>query len=249
MLRTLATLALILTTTIAALADGTTPRASEPDARERAVAVRNALKGSDEAAKKAAVEGCGLNPHAQTAMALGPVLYGEADDLRIAAAQALGKMKLLAEAAKVLHGGIGPNVKRPAVLEAIFKAVAAVKHESSVPVCRKFAVDFLSSPDPLMAAPIVASVEALGCLRLKDSVEAVLAVRRRAADTRTAPQATRDGVESSASAALEKLTGESVGNVEQFETWWKRNGYTFNDDMTVRPRGYRRGPGNKGNNQ
>lgn len=246
MLRTLATFAFVLTTTISALADGTTPRASDPDARERVVALRDALKNPDAAAKKAAVDGCGLNPHAQTAMALGPVLFGEADDLRIAAAQALGKMKLLAEAAKVLHAGIGPNAKKPAVLEAIFKAVGTVKHESSVPVCRKFAIDYLSVADPLMGAPIFASVEALGCLRLKDSVEAVVAVRRRAAGTRTAPQATRDLVESGASAALEKLTGESIGDVEQFETWWKRHAYTFNDDMTVRPRGYRRGPGNNG---
>ncbi|MBI2920328.1 MAG: hypothetical protein HYY18_04510 [Planctomycetes bacterium] len=246
--RAAATVVFILSLALTTLADGTTAGTSGNDVKSRVETLKTSLKGADAAAKKAAVEACGSAPHPMTAAALGTVLCGESDELRLAAAETLGKMKGLSEAARALHAGIGANTKKPGVLQAIFRAVASVNDLASIPVCRKFAVDFLLSPLQDMGAALAASAEALGALRHKDAVDALIAVRARAAaQARGMNPAAREALEAAARASLEKLTGATVGEPQAFESWWKRNGYTFNDDLTARPKGYRRGgPGMDG---
>jgi len=236
MFRMLTTAALVCALSLAALAG------TAEDAKTRAEAMRSAMKGSDPAAKKAAVEACGGAPHAMTALALMPALTGETDDLRIAAAQALGKMKNLPEAAKVLAAGVAPNGKKPLVLEAIFKAVQGVRHDASFSSCRSFALSAIATQDDAYAPSLKAAIDALAIFRTRDTVEVLITIRAKGAALPRTILALRDTTESATTAALEKLTGESIGDVESFEKWWKRNAYTYNDDMTKRPRVIRRSP-------
>ncbi|MEK7465816.1 MAG: HEAT repeat domain-containing protein [Planctomycetota bacterium] len=222
------------------------PVAADPtaplDAKSRVAALQVALKATDEPAKKTAIENCGATPHAATASALAAVLSKESDALRIAAAQSLGRMKGIPEAVQVLHGGIGANLKKPAVLEAIFAAVGALADRGSIAVCRDFAVQFVSSKEAAFSAPVKAALEALGQIRHKDSVDALVTARAKFATNAGAILADTMAVaEGAAGAAQEKLTGGNGARAAVFAKWWKSHGSEFNDDLTPRPVGMRRG--------
>jgi hypothetical protein len=221
------------------------PLAADPtastDAKARVAALQAALKGTDDDAKKTAVENCGLTPGSTTASALAAVLSKESDALRMAAAQSLGKMKRIPEAVQVLHGGLGANMKKSDVLEAIFVSLAALKDRSSITVCRDFAIQMAPTKDVEMVMPVKAALEALGAFKHKDSVDALVTVRARLAANAAAIQPvilTAAGI--AASASQEKLTGEPAPEAAVFAKWWKRHHAEFNDDMTKRPVSARR---------
>ena len=218
------------------------PVTAEPtaptDAKSRVAALQAALKGIDEAAKKSAIEHCGATPHASTASALAAVLSKESDGLRIATAQSLGKMKGIPEAVQVLHGGIGANLKKAVVLEAIFVALGALADRASIPVCRDFAVQLAPSKDAAFCAPVKAALAALGQIRHKDSVDALVTARAKLAANAGAILAdTLAAAEEATSAAQSKLTGGQSARGAEFAKWWKRHGSEFNDDLTPRPAG------------
>ncbi|KAF0247010.1 MAG: hypothetical protein FD180_127 [Planctomycetota bacterium] len=221
------------------------PLAADPtaptDAKTRVASLQAALKGADDAAKKSAVENCGATPHASTASALAAVLSKESDTLRMAASESLGKMKGIPEAVQVLHGGIGANLKKPAVLEAIFVALGALADRASISVCRDFAVQLVTSKEAAFSAPVKAALTALGSIRHKDSVDALISARAKiAANAGLILADTMAAVEGAASAAQTKLTGGEATRGAEFAKWWKRHGSEFNDDLTPRPAGMRR---------
>jgi hypothetical protein len=222
------------------------PLAADPtsptDAKTRVTALQAALKGTDEDAKKSAVENCGSTPHATTASALAAVLSKESDALRMATARSLGKMKGIPEAVQVLHGGVGANLKKPAVLEAIFLALGLLADRSSIAVCRDVAVQLAPSKEAAMAAPVKAALAALGSIRHKDSVDALISARAKLASISGAILAeTLAAADGAAASAQEKLTAGDGTKADVFAKWWKRHGSEFNDDLTARPVGMRRG--------
>ncbi|MCE9581701.1 MAG: hypothetical protein K8T20_04200 [Planctomycetes bacterium] len=239
----IATFVVFISLTTILAADPTAPT----DARARVEALQTAQKGDDEGAKKTAVENCGLTPHAGTAVALAAILAKESDALRISAAQSLGKMKGITEAVQVLHGAIGANLRKPAVLEAIFVAIGTLADNSSIGICRDSAVQLAATKDPLMATAVRAALAALGSIRHKDSVDALISARAKlAANAASILAETLAAADNAAAAAQAKLTGGDSTKAEEFAKWWKRHGSEFNNDLSKRPVGMRRGPGNMG---
>jgi hypothetical protein len=231
-------LALVLVLAAPAFAENPTA-ADSPKANLDALSA--SLKGADAAAKKSAITACAKTPHAAIAVTLSPVMSKESDDLRITAAKTLGAMKGIPEAVKVLHGALAANGRKPAVASAVCNALAKHADVSSVDTLKRFALDALYSKDEEMGAAIRDAMSALGSIRHKNSVEALIAFRAKSSKAREGVvEKTRLAADGGAAAAQEQLVGSSGANAADFETWWKRNAYTLHDDLTKRPVGMRR---------
>lgn len=211
--------------------------ARKPTAIER---LQAALKCGDTESRKAAVKHCGSEPVAATALGLAPLLVNESEDLRVAAAVALGRMEGLAEAAKVLHAAVPQNLKNPRVLNAIFEAIARVGHESSVSFCRRFAGEAASSKDPALSTPAYGATSALAAFRSRDAVDALRDLRLIA--SRAGGDATiRESIGKSAVDAIKALVPDAAGlGAEEFATWWKRHRHEYRGDMTKQPQATRK---------
>lgn len=210
-------------------------RPTDADASRKVDELKAALKGDSDDAKREAVASCADCPHPKVAAALAPVLVSGSDELRIEAAKALGRMTGLVEAAKALHASLAPNEKRGKVLEAMFAAVEAVNHPSSVAVCQKWVNDRNDLRDAEEVSGVVMAIDALGGLKWKASVEALIGIwNKKKVSGRGGGTGGgyKEKCRKHAEAALQRLTAEAFGEVELWEDWWKKNAKNFNEDMT-----------------
>ena len=95
LIRTIAALAIVASFALA----GDPPAGPSAEAAKAKVDALKAAKDAE--AKKAAIADAGACPHATVAAALAPMLADPDDAIRTAAADALGAMKGLADAAKI----------------------------------------------------------------------------------------------------------------------------------------------------
>jgi len=208
---------------------------SDKDAKERV----EALKGAkDDASKKKAIADAAKCPSASVAEELGNIT--SADDwespLRIAAAEALGEMKGLSDAAKALAKGITANEKNPDVLKAIFRAMGKVGSATAVPALKDFASKRLPFKDEKASGDlVVASIQALSAIKSKASVEALLSLKKIPTGDKSAPVSKPNTlVTNETIKGLKTLLAGLPDNFggEEWIVWWNKNKETFNDDLT-----------------
>ncbi|MBI2922372.1 MAG: hypothetical protein HYY18_15065 [Planctomycetes bacterium] len=199
--------------------------------------LKAALKGGSEDAKREKVAACADCPHPKVAAALAPILVSGTDELRTAAAEALGRMDGLADAAKALHSALAPNEKHSKVLEALFAAIEGVNHPSSVPVCQKWVNDRNDLRDSEEVNGVLWAIDVLGGLKWKASVDALIAIwNKKKVSGRGGGTGGgyKEKCRQHAEAALRRLTAEAFGDVTLWEDWWKKNARNFNEDMSLK---------------
>lgn len=230
------TAALLLAFALACSAQDPAP--SQKDADARVAALREALKGESADAKKQAVAACADCAHPTVTAALAGVLTSGDDDLRVAAAQALSRMKGSGDAAKALHAGLKPNETREAVLKEVFKGIALVNHASSVAVCRDWIDDRLDMQKYEEHAGVIHAIDVLGFLKHKAAVEVLLDLCHKkkvsgwGAGTGSAGFKIKCGAH--AGAALQRLTGAGpYDSLEEWQDWWKEHAREYREDMSA----------------
>ncbi|MEK7466703.1 MAG: HEAT repeat domain-containing protein [Planctomycetota bacterium] len=209
--------------------------AGDPPSAEDAKVKVAALKAAREAeAKKAAIADAGTCPHATVAAALAPMLADADDAIRTAAVEALGSMKGLADAARALAGGVGPNAKKPEVLKAVFAAIGKVGHATAIPMLKDFASRNVPMKDEKASDATVAAVNALAEIKSKASVEVLLDFYKKQVGIGMGCSAgIQAAVYSAISGGLKTLTGETFNSLPgEAELWWRKNKDKFNEDMT-----------------
>jgi HEAT repeat protein len=198
--------------------------------------LKAALKGKDEDLKLSAISGCADSPHPLTAAALSPILVDPSEDLRIAAAKALGRMKSLPEAAKALHSGIKPNEEKEKVITEVFTAIGEVNHPSSIAVLKDWISHRMTKRDTSDSREINAAIEAMGSLKWKSCVTALIDLGKKniVANGWRGGNGMRWRQDVRYSRALQRLTGESFEDIDGWDDWWKKNAGKFNEDLTAK---------------
>lgn len=211
-------------------------KAAAAAAKAKVDELKTALKGKEEDPKIAAISACADAPHASTAAALAPLLGDPSDNIRIAAAKALGKMKSLPEAAKALHGGIGANEEKEKVILEVFAALGDVNHPSSVAVLKDWISHRMGKRDTSDSKEINAAIDALGGLKWKASVSALIDLGKKniVANGARGGHGMRMKEDVKYNRALQRLTGESFEDMDGWDDWWKKNAGKFNDDLTAK---------------
>ncbi|MCC6738098.1 MAG: HEAT repeat domain-containing protein [Planctomycetia bacterium] len=211
-------------------------KAAAETAKARVDELKTALKGKEEDPKIAAISACGDAPHATTAAALAPLLGDPSDNVRIAAAKALGRMKGLPEAAKALHGGLGANEEREKVITEVFTAMGEVNHPSSVAVLKDWVSHRMTKRDTSDSREINAAIDAMGSLKWKSCVTALIDLGKKniVANGARGGKGMRWREDVRFNRALQRLTGESFEDMDGWDDWWKKNAGKFNDDLTAK---------------
>ncbi|NUN47872.1 MAG: HEAT repeat domain-containing protein [Candidatus Brocadiae bacterium] len=222
--------ALAVATSIAVAGD---PAAES--AKARGSELRSALKSGTAEEKRSAISACGAVAHALSAAALGPVLSDPSDDLRIAAAEALGTMKGLPEAARALGAGVNVNARKPEILKAVFKAMGQVNHPDAVAALKEFLGRRIPMKDDRESDLVVAGIEALSQIRWKAAVEVMVDVTERQVGIGTGCSEGHHGpVFSALKRGLREFSGREFNMPGEPKAWWKKAGKDLNDDLTPR---------------
>lgn len=235
MTRVLLPLAALLAFAASSFAEGADDaKAAAEAAKARVDALKTALKGKEEDPKVAAINDCGDAPHATTAAALAPLLGDPSDNIRLAAAKSLGRMKGLAEAAKALHGGLAANEEKSKVLDAVFEAMGEVNSPLSVAVAKEWIDKRMAKRDTSDAPGMASAIDCLGSLKWKASVSALIDLGKKniVANGARGGHGMRLKEDIRFSRALSRLTGEKQETMDGWDDWWKKNAATFKDDLT-----------------
>jgi hypothetical protein len=211
-------------------------RPSEADAKLKVEAYTTAVKNKSDEEKASAIAAMSDCPHPLVTSTLGKILVVESDELRIAAAGALGRMPSSADAAKACHGAIKANAERTKVVEAVFRAMSDINHPSSVAVAKEWGSEDLGSRDTEDLPTIRGAIECLGAMKWKSAVEAVLDIwRKNRVSGRDRGSNFRERVRKYCASAFQQLVAErGLGSYEEADDFWKDNAKKFNDDMSTR---------------
>ena len=227
--------ALVLVAFLGALSLAEDPPAkpADADAKPRAEAVTSALKGKDEAAKKAAIAAAGNCAHALCANAVAPAFGDASEDVRVEAAKALGKMKGLAEAAKALNAAFAANPKPGKLHHALTPAMGSVGHSSSVPVFDTYLSKRIPEKNDEENIEVCDALTSLGEIRCRASVELLLDLLKKASSIGQMKKPHQQATEATAIRSLNKLAGaKDFNTVADAERWWKATEKKVNDDLT-----------------
>jgi HEAT repeat protein len=240
MSRAFLTAAASLIFALSALAQGADDKAAAAAAAAAAKTkvdeLKAALKGKDEDPKIAAITACGDAPHSTTAAALAPLLGDPSDNIRLAAAKALGHMKGIPDAAKALHGGLGANDDKSKVLAAIFSAIGEVNSPTSVEVVREWIDHRMAKRDTSDAPGMNEAIDCMGGLKWKATVSALIDLGRKniVANGARGGHGMRAKEDNRFQRALQRLTGEKMDDMQAWDEWWKKNAGNFKDDLTAK---------------
>lgn len=208
---------------------------TDADAKAKTDAYQQAVKDKSDEGRKAAIEAMGDCPHAAVYSLLAKVLVGDTDDCRLAAAKALGRMRDDAGAAKALHSALKANESRTSVLKACFEAISEINHPSSVGVCKDWIEHRLGSRDGEDLPGVNEAIDALGGLKWKSSVEALIDLWHKNRVVGRDPRSNfKEKVRKHCNQALRRLLGEKMGTQDEWDDWWKDNKARFNDDLTAK---------------
>lgn len=227
--------AAVLFLAVAAGAQDAPAKPTDADAKAKTDAYNAAVKEKNEDAKKTAIDAMGDCPHTSVISLLAKVLLADTEDCRISAAQALGRMKSDANAAKALHGALKPNEEKSKVLEACMSAVGDINHPSSIAVLKEWIDHRLGSRDGEDLPGVDQAIDALGSLKWKASVEALIDLwHKNRVVGRDRGSKFKEKVRKNCAQALSRLTGEKAGTQDAWDDWWKDNKARFNDDLTAK---------------
>lgn len=235
-MKLLSTLVLAGVCGLASFAQDTPPaKPTDADAKVKTDAYNEAVKSKSEEGKTAAIEAMSDCPHASVTSLLAKILVGDTDACRIAAAKSLGKMDGEANAARALHGALKPNESKSSVLSACFDAIGSINHPSSVPVCKDWIDHRLGSRDGEDLPGVNEAIDALGALKWKSSVEALIDLwHKNKVVGRDPASRFREKVRKHCNQALQRLLGEKLGTQDAWDDWWKDNKGKLNDDLTAK---------------
>jgi hypothetical protein len=203
------------------------------DAQAAIGRLRDTSKGRDEASWKAAIAEAAKCRHASVVFELSGFLKSDSEAQRVAAAEAIGTMKGQADAAKALVAAIAPNVPRVATLEAILKGLGALGDATAVPTIKASALAWICEANADRGRALNAAAEALGGIRSKSSVEALIELKAKCSGGPGQPTAVRNATATRVHAALTKLTGVAALPKGDLGKWWAGLAPKFNDDLTA----------------
>jgi HEAT repeat protein len=212
--------------------------AGEPaavDAKARVAALKAALKSGTDEEKHAAIRECGSTPHAMTAGVLASVLSDPSDALRISAAQALGSMKEVPEASKVLGAGVPANAKKPEVLKAIFKGMSELGQAGAVPALKEYLAKRIPMNDDKESGTVCAAIETLAKIRWKAAVDVMVDLTEKQVGIGMGCSEGHHGpVFSALKRGMLDFSGKEFGMPGEPRAWWKKAQKDLNDDLTAK---------------
>jgi hypothetical protein len=182
-------------------------------------------KSKDEAARARALSAFEKHSCGSCVGIVAQLLVTEGTSVRVAAAQALGKMDH-PKAVEAVAQSVEPNREIPDVLEAIAKGLQTQDYEVGAtilnPLLRK-----LGEKEVVAALDIVVPV--LGKLGSPTSVEPLIDLLQRAENEATGGRRRLKGnpkiaaLAGTVRKALEEITGGREGTSKSWEAWWKAN--------------------------
>ncbi len=123
-------------------------------------------------ARAAAVAELAKTPHEKTAARLGNLLGADVPAVRKAAAQGLGGFKDYKKVAvPMLIGSIGPNIKEPEVVEAIFQGLGELNDESALFTAHRY---FEDKEAKIASAALLAAGKIAGSHKIPGTVDLIL---------------------------------------------------------------------------
>ncbi|MBI2920327.1 MAG: HEAT repeat domain-containing protein [Planctomycetes bacterium] len=208
------------------------PRATDAEAVQAIEKLKAGLASADAKVRREAIVAAGGCCHAAVVTQLAPLVREGPDDLRAAAAEALGRMRGLPDPGRALQVAIEPNKAKPAVMGAIARAFGSLNDASAVPLLRDYALAWFCASDAASAGALYGAIEALGSIRSKASMEALIVLRGKCGGGPGQPANVRAEAAKRIAKSVESLTGQKLPQGD-LGRWWKQIGPKFRDDMTL----------------
>ncbi|KAF0247011.1 MAG: hypothetical protein FD180_128 [Planctomycetota bacterium] len=208
------------------------PAPTNAEAQAAIGKLRDTSKGRDEAGWKAAIAEAAKCRHASVVFELSGFLKSDSEAQRVAAAEAIGTMVGQADAAKALVAAIAPNVARVATVEAILRGLGTLGDAAAVPTIKASALAWMCETNADRGRAINAAAEALGGIRSKASVEALIELKAKCSGGPGQPAAVRNAAATRVSASLTKLTGVASFPKGDLAKWWAGIAPKYRDDLT-----------------
>jgi hypothetical protein len=223
---------LALLTSTAVFAEDAAVLATNAEAQAAIGKLRDTSKGRDESGWKSAIAEAAKCRHESVVFEISGFLKSDSEAQRLAAAEALGTMQGLGEPAKALIAAIAPNQARAATLEAVLKGLGALGDASAVPTIKADALAWLCEANVDRGRALNAATEALGGIRCKASVEALIEMKAKCAGGPGQGPAVRNAAITRIHASLTKLTGVAALPKGDLGKWWAGLAPKFKDDLT-----------------
>jgi HEAT repeat protein len=209
----------------------------DDNAADEAIQVfRNAMKSPEVSVRTAAVAELGKVQNAKVLKVLAACLNIDDKAVRIQAADALGHFKVKKpQVCGVLSEALDMNSRVPEVQIALLKALKDLQEEAALAASGRF----MDDKNPKVAE---SAIEITGVVRSRASIEPLIKLMKKLthsgegyssgdgsldvpADEQLRQRARQ--LQSAAGKALQSITGEKWGTVEEWEAWWKKNSSTF----------------------
>jgi HEAT repeat protein len=235
MFKTLATFGFLLAGLLSATAQDTNEEALQK--------FKKGMANPSAPARAAACADLARTPFDKAALALGNLLGGEAEAVRIAAAEGLGNFKDFKKiATPLLLAGLNANAKEPKVLEAIFKGLGKLDDEAALSTIHNYFDD--KDKDVAKAAILSA-----GEIRAVSSMDPLIALMKKY--EKLEEQAKKSGggggygginvpnggadpklqlakdVLPTIIKGLQMIAQEKWATTKEWEIWWNKNKATF----------------------
>ncbi len=235
MSKTLMTLGFLLAGLLSAAAD------DNKDHEEAMVKFKKGMANPSAPARAAACADLARTPFEKAAVALGNLLGGEADAVRIAAAEGLGNFKDYKKVATpLLLAGLNANAKDPKVMEAIFKGLGKLDDESALSTIHNYFDD--KDKDVAKAAILSA-----GEIRAVSSMDPLIALMKKYEKLEEQAKKSTGGgygvnvpnggqdpklqlakdVLPTIIKGLQMIANEKWATPKEWDIWWNKNKATF----------------------
>ncbi|HZE95945.1 MAG TPA: HEAT repeat domain-containing protein [Planctomycetota bacterium] len=237
MTKTLATIGFLFAGLLQAWAADDTEEVKEALAK-----FKKAMANPSAPARAAAAADLSRTPSDKTAVTLGSLLGGEADAVKIAAAEGLGNFKDHKKVATpLLLSALNANAKEPKVMEAVFKGLGKLDDDAALSTIH----NYFDDKDALVAnAAIMSAAE----IRSASSMDPLISLMKKY--EKIEEQAKKGGgggyggvnvpyagddpknklakdVLPTIIKALQKIANEKWATTKEWEIWWNKNKATF----------------------
>lgn len=170
--------------------------------------------------KIAAIQEAVKTEHEKVLKAIGEMMLGEADPVRVAAATALGTADHPASA-EALSAAVLPNLRREEVLPAILKAIAELGWQSASGRLNDL-VSKVGEADVRAVLPNV--IDALGKLGSPSSIDPLIDLLMKLENGgRRNPWPNEGPMRREAESALRAITGMDLRRAADWQPWWNTN--------------------------
>lgn len=156
------------------------------------------------------------------------------------AADALGRFRGSAAAARVLQSALPGFRKNPSVYQRILQSLGRVGHESSIPV-------FEEAMHGTDADQAVAAVRVLGDFPAAAALESLFreweTFEKRKASASDDQKKVLDRLQPEVLKSIRRLSGQNYPSLQEMTLWWKRHGAEFKEEAAKRERERTAAPG------